>query len=189
MIHLIRLLCILSFCNFFKNLGIESFELDLKREVSINNAVKLIKEKTKSHLDALYNNGAYAIPGAIQDMPRDALREIFEVNVFGQIDLINKCIPLMMSSKSPKIINCSSVLGFISLPYRGVYSATKFSIEALTDAMRRENYYDKLNEFMNGIDALREKASWSKDDILKLFFGLIPEFAHKETGKYLDQRM
>ena len=131
-------------CNFFKNLGIESFELDLKREVSINNAVKLIKEKTKSQLDALYNNGAYAIPGAIQDMPRDALREIFEVNVFGQIDLINKCIPLMMSSKSPKIINCSSVLGFISLPYRGVYSATKFSIEALTDAMRRENYYDKL---------------------------------------------
>ena len=77
-------------------------------------------------------------------MPRDALREIFEVNVFGQIDLINKCIPLMMSSESPKIINCSSVLGFISLPYRGVYSATKFSIEALTDAMRRENYHEKL---------------------------------------------
>ena len=131
-------------CNFFKILGIESFELDLQREESINNAIKLIKKKTKSQLDALYNNGAYAIPGAIQDMPRDALREIFEVNVFGQIDLINKCIPLMMSSESPKIINCSSVLGFISLPYRGVYSATKFSIEALTDAMRRENYHEKL---------------------------------------------
>ena len=131
-------------CKFFKNLGIESFELDLQSEKSINNAVELIKKKTKSRLDALYNNGAYAIPGAIQDMPRDALREIFEVNVFGQIDLINKCIPLMMSSESPKIINCSSVLGFISLPYRGVYSATKFSIEALTDAMRRENYNEKL---------------------------------------------
>jgi len=131
-------------CKFFKNLGIESFELDLQSEKSINNAVELIKKKTKSRLDALYNNGAYAIPGAIQDMPRDALREIFEVNVFGQIDLINKCIPLMMSSESPKIINCSSVLGFISLPYRGAYSATKFSIEALTDAMRRENYKEKL---------------------------------------------
>ena len=82
-------------------MGIESFELDLQREESINNAIKLIK-KTKSQLDALYNNGAYAIPGAIQDMPRDALREIFEVNVFGQIDLINKCIPLMMSSESQK---------------------------------------------------------------------------------------
>ena len=47
----------------------------------------------------------------------------------------------------------------------------------------------KLNEFMDGIDALREKATWTKDDIVKLYFGLLPEFAHKETGKYLDQRM
>jgi FlaA1/EpsC-like NDP-sugar epimerase len=47
----------------------------------------------------------------------------------------------------------------------------------------------KLNEFMNGIDTLRAKASWTKDDIVKLFFGMLPEFAHKETGKYLDQRM
>ena len=131
-------------CTFFTKLGIESFPLDLLKEESINCAVNLVKEKTKSQLDVLFNNGAYAIPGAIQDIPRSAMREIFEVNVFGQIDLINKCIPLMMSSESPKIINCSSVLGFISLPYRGVYSATKFSIEALTDAMRRENYHDKL---------------------------------------------
>ena len=133
-----------SDCNFFKNLGIESFPLDLLEEESINRAVNLVKDKTKSRLDALYNNGAYAIPGAIQDIPRSAIREIFEVNVFGQIDLINKCIPLMMSSDNPKIINCSSVLGFISLPYRGLYSATKYSIEALTDALRRENIDSKI---------------------------------------------
>ncbi|MFL2802496.1 MAG: SDR family NAD(P)-dependent oxidoreductase [Paracoccaceae bacterium] len=129
-----------SDCNFFKKLGMESFPLDLLKEDSINNAVSIIKDKTKFQLDALYNNGAYAIPGAVQDTPRAAIREIFEVNVFGQIDLINKCIPLMIRSDSPKIINCSSVLGFISLPYRGLYSATKYSIEALTDALRRENY-------------------------------------------------
>ena len=131
-------------CTFFTKLGIESFPLDLLEEESINRAVNLVKDKTKSRLDALYNNGAYAIPGAIQDIPRSAIREIFEVNVFGQIDLINKCIPLMMSSDNPKIINCSSVLGFISLPYRGLYSATKYSIEALTDALRRENYDSKI---------------------------------------------
>ncbi len=131
-------------CIFFKNLGIESFTLDLLNEESIKNSVETIKYKTKSQLDALYNNGAYAIPGAVQDIPRDAIREIFEVNVFGQIDLINKCIPLMLNSEYPKIINCSSVLGFISLPYRGIYSATKFSIEALTDALRRENYDNKI---------------------------------------------
>ena len=131
-------------CTFFTKLGIESFPLDLQKEESINCAVNLVKEKTKSQLDVLFNNGAYAIPGAIQDIPRSAMREIFEVNVFGQIDLINRCIPLMMSSDYPKIINCSSVLGFISLPYRGLYSATKYSIEALTDALRRENYDSKI---------------------------------------------
>ena len=131
-------------CTFFTKLGIESFPLDLLKEESINCAVNLVKEKTKSQLDVLFNNGAYAIPGAIQDIPRSAMREIFEVNVFGQIDLINRCIPLMMSSDYPKIINCSSVLGFISLPYRGLYSATKYSIEALTDALRRENYGSKI---------------------------------------------
>ncbi len=131
-------------CTFFTKLGIESFPLDLLKEESINCAVNLVKEKTKSQLDVLFNNGAYAIPGAIQDIPRSAMREIFEVNVFGQIDLINKCMPLMMSSNYPKIINCSSVLGFISLPYRGLYSATKYSIEALTDALRRENYDSKI---------------------------------------------
>ena len=131
-------------CTFFTKLGIESFPLDLLKEESINCAVNLVKEKTKSQLDVLFNNGAYAIPGAIQDIPRSAMREIFEVNVFGQIDLINKCIPLMMNSDYPKIINCSSVLGFISLPYRGLYSATKYSIEALTDALRRENYDSKI---------------------------------------------
>ena len=131
-------------CNFFTKLGIESFPLDLLEEDSINYAVNLVKEKTKSQLDVLFNNGAYAIPGAIQDIPRSAMREIFEVNVFGQIDLINRCIPLMMNSDYPKVINCSSVLGFISLPYRGLYSATKYSIEALTDALRRENYDSKI---------------------------------------------
>ena len=131
-------------CTFFTKLGIESFPLDLLKEESINCAVNLVKEKTKSQLDVLFNNGAYAIPGAIQDIPRSAMREIFEVNVFGQIDLINRCIPLMMNSDYPKVINCSSVLGFISLPYRGLYSATKYSIEALTDALRRENYDSKI---------------------------------------------
>ena len=131
-------------CTFYTKLGIESFPLDLLKEESINCAVNLVKEKTKSQLDVLFNNGAYAIPGAIQDIPRSAMREIFEVNVFGQIDLINRCIPLMMNSDYPKVINCSSVLGFISLPYRGLYSATKYSIEALTDALRRENYDSKI---------------------------------------------
>ncbi|MAI97283.1 MAG: short-chain dehydrogenase [Rhodobacteraceae bacterium] len=129
-----------SDCKYFEKIGIESFPLDLSDEHSISSAVEIIAEKTSGMLDAIFNNGAFAIPGAIEDLPRSAMREIFEVNVFGQFDLINRCLPLMLNTKDPRIINCSSVLGFISLPYRGVYSATKFALEALTDAMRRENY-------------------------------------------------
>jgi hypothetical protein len=57
--------------------------------------------------------------------------------------------------------------------------------------IRNEPEFDevKLNEFMKGIEALREKGIWGKEDIVKLYFSLLPEFAHKETGKYLDQRM
>ena len=129
-----------SDCKNFEKFGIESFPLDLSDEESISSAVEIITEKTSGKLDAMFNNGAFATPGAIQDLPRSAIREIFEVNVFGQFDLINRCFPLLLNTKDPRIINCSSVLGFISLPYRGVYSGTKFALEALTDAMRRENY-------------------------------------------------
>ena len=48
---------------------------------------------------------------------------------------------------------------------------------------------DQLDNFMNGIENLRRNGAWTKDDIVKLYFGLLPEFAHKETGKYLDERM
>ena len=127
-------------CEYLEKMGIESFPLDLSNEASIISAINIVKEKTSSKLDAVFNNAAFATPGAIQDLPRDALREIFEVNVFGQFDLINRCLPLMLNTENPRIVNCSSVLGFLSLPYRGAYSATKFALEALTDALRRELY-------------------------------------------------
>ncbi len=127
-------------CTYFEKVGIESFPLDLSDENSIKKAIHLIEGKTSSKLNAIFNNGAFATPGAIEDLPRSALREIFEVNVFGQFDLIKRCLPLMKNADEPRIVNCSSVLGFISLPYRGAYSATKFAVEALTDAMRRENF-------------------------------------------------
>ena len=72
-------------------------------------------------------------------MPRAALREIFEVNLFGQFDLIRRCMPLLLKAADPRVVNCSSVLGFAAIPFRGAYTATKFAMEALTDTLRREN--------------------------------------------------
>ena len=119
--------------------GLQSLLLDYTDQASIDAAVKHVFDATDGTLDALFNNGAYAQPGATEDMPVGALRAIFEVNVFGQFELIRQVLPAMKTRGAGRIINCSSVLGIIALPMRGPYCATKFAMEAMTDALRYEN--------------------------------------------------
>ncbi|MEO1919946.1 MAG: SDR family NAD(P)-dependent oxidoreductase [Paracoccaceae bacterium] len=126
-------------CERLRGEGLESFRLDYQDESSIESAVNEVLTRTGGTLDALFNNGAYAIPGAIEDMSRDAMRDIFETNVFGQIDLSNRLIPVMRKQGFGRVIFNSSVLGFISTPYRGSYCGTKFALEALVDAQRMEH--------------------------------------------------
>jgi len=118
--------------------GLESFVLDYEDEDSIKAAVAETLERTDGTLDALYNNGAYAIPGFTQDLPRGALRAIFEANLFGYFDLINQLLPVMHKQGHGRIINCSSVLGITAMRGRGAYNATKFAMEGLTDTLRLE---------------------------------------------------
>jgi NAD(P)-dependent dehydrogenase (short-subunit alcohol dehydrogenase family) len=119
--------------------GLESFRLDYADESTLAAAVAEVGERTGGKLDALFNNGAYALPGAAEDLPRDALREIFETNLFGPFDLIKRCLPMLYAADRGRIVNCSSVLGFAAIPFRGAYSATKSAMESLTDSLRREN--------------------------------------------------
>lgn len=119
--------------------GLESIRLDYADQTSINTAVAHVLKETNNQLDALFNNGAYALPGATEDIPIDALRAIFEVNVFGQFELIRQLLPSMKTRGAGRIVNCSSVLGIVALPMRGPYCATKFAMEAMTDALRYEN--------------------------------------------------
>jgi len=125
-------------CDKLINDGLESFVLDYASTDSIKAAVAQTLELTDGKLDALFNNGAFAIPGRVEDLPRDAMRSIFETNVFGQFELINCVLPQMRKNNRGRIINNSSVLGFAALPYRGAYVATKFAMEGLTDALRLE---------------------------------------------------
>jgi NAD(P)-dependent dehydrogenase (short-subunit alcohol dehydrogenase family) len=118
--------------------GLESFVLDYADESSIADAVTEVVARTGGTLDALYNNGAFACPGAVEDLPRDALRAIFETNLFGYHDLTRRMIPLMRAQGGGRIINCSSVLGLVALKWRGAYVATKFAMEGLTDVLRIE---------------------------------------------------
>jgi NAD(P)-dependent dehydrogenase (short-subunit alcohol dehydrogenase family) len=118
--------------------GLESFRLDYADEGSITAAVAETLSRTGGTLDALYNNGAFAIPGAVEDLPRGALRAIFETNLFGYHDLTRQIIPVMRAQGHGRIINCSSVLGLVGMKWRGAYVATKFAMEGLTDVLRIE---------------------------------------------------
>lgn len=125
-------------CDRLRAEGLESFPLDYADEASIIAAVEEVRRRTGGTLDALYNNGAFACPGAAEDLPRGALREIFEVNLFGYHDLTRQVIPLMRAQGHGRIVNCSSVLGLVGMRWRAAYVSTKFAMEGLTDVLRVE---------------------------------------------------
>jgi len=118
--------------------GFDSPRLDYTDAASIETALAEVLETTGGRLDALFNNGAYALPGALEDLPTDALRAIFETNLFGWHDLTRRVIPAMRAQGHGRIVNCSSVLGLVTLKWRGAYVATKFALEGLSDTLRLE---------------------------------------------------
>ena len=125
-------------CARLKAEGFDSPLLDYDDTDTITAALKEVLSQTGGTLDALFNNGAYAIPGAVEDVPTDALRAIFESNFFGWHELTRQVIPVMRAQGHGRIVQCSSVLGFVSAPWRGAYNATKYALEALTDTLRME---------------------------------------------------
>lgn len=118
--------------------GFESVRLDLADSQSIQEAIDHIIVLTNGKLDALFNNGAFGQPGAVEDLSRDVLRDQFETNFFGTHELTNLVIPLMRKQNSGRIIYNSSVLGLVAMTYRGAYNASKFALEGLADTLRLE---------------------------------------------------
>lgn len=121
--------------------GLISFPLDLSDPASIEAGFNEALARANGRLDALYNNAAYGCPGAAEDLPPGALREIFETNLFGLHDLTIRAIKVMRAygeNGEGRIIQCSSVLGLVGIRWRGAYVATKFALEGLTEVMRRE---------------------------------------------------
>ena len=125
-------------CGRLRAEGLESFPLDLADEAGLAAAAAEALDRTAGRLDALFNNGAFATPGAVEDLPRLALREIFETNLFGQVDLTNRLLPAMRAAGHGRIVMTSSVLGLVAAPWRGAYVASKFALEGITDALRLE---------------------------------------------------
>ena len=120
-----------------KALGFESLLLDLSSSGSINDAISELYQKTNK-LYALINNGAYGQAGALEDISRDALEKQFQANVFGWHELTNLVLPKMRKENIGRVIYISSVLGFVAMPFRGPYIASKFAIEGLVNTLRLE---------------------------------------------------
>ena len=121
-----------------RSLGLEALQLDLDDSASIGQAVAQVLEKTGGTLYALFNNGGYGQPGAVEDVPTEALRANFQTNLFGPHELTRRIIPVMRKQGYGRIVQNSSVLGLVAMPYRGAYNATKFAIEGLSDTLRLE---------------------------------------------------
>lgn len=118
--------------------GLEALSLELKDEGSIARCAEEAIRRTDGKLYALYNNAAYGIIGAMEDIPASVLRDQLEVNVIAANELTRRVVPAMRRMGCGRIVMCSSVLGFVSGPYRGAYCASKFALEALSDALRVE---------------------------------------------------
>lgn len=118
--------------------GFTSFELDMASSESIREAVKQISVLFGGELDAVFHNAAYGQPGAIEDLPTDAFRAQFESNLFGIHELTRLLLPDMIKRRKGRIILNSSVLGFVTMPYRGAYNASKFALTGWADTLRLE---------------------------------------------------
>lgn len=121
-----------------KQQGFSAVQLDLADSASIRQAVSQALELTGGKMDALFNNGAFGQPGAVEDLSRELLRFQFETNLFGTHELTNLLIPVMRKQGHGRIIYNSSVLGLVAMPYRGAYNASKFALEGLADTLRLE---------------------------------------------------
>ena len=127
-----------------KSEGITCIQLDLANSQSIELALKRILLETDGKIDALFNNGAFGLPGAVEDLSRQAMEYQFQTNVFGTQELTNAVVKIMRKQGYGKILYNSSILGFAAMQYRGAYNASKFAIEGFADTLRLEIKQDNI---------------------------------------------
>ncbi len=167
--------------------GFESLKLDLRDPASISAAFDEVLERSGNRLYGLFNNGGYGQPGAVEDLTMEALREQFETNFFGWHALTRRALTVMRASGEGRIIQNSSVLGFVTLKYRGAYNASKFAVEGLSDTLRLElagsNIHVCLIEPGPIISRFRENAYRAFKANID-----VEQSVHRESYRLLEQR-
>lgn len=112
-------------------------KMDVTLPDSIHKAVAYILEK-EGRIDVLINNAGIGISGPIEEIPTDEMRRVFETNLFGALEVIKSVLPAMRFQKSGLIINITSIAGYMGLPFRTAYSASKGALELMTEGLRME---------------------------------------------------
>lgn len=168
--------------------GFTAIQLDLADSNSIQHAVGLAVELSGGKIDALFNNGAFGQPGAVEDLSRDVLRFQFETNLFGTHELTNLVIPLMREQGHGRIIYNSSVLGLVAMTYRGAYNASKFALEGLADTLRLELYGAGIH--ISLIEPGPIMSDFRKNAFALYKKNINPAHSyHKETYKAMEARL
>ncbi|MDH2924273.1 short-subunit dehydrogenase [Nicoletella semolina] len=117
--------------------GLECLQLDVTCSEQIQQVFAYL---ASGRLDAIFCNAGYGQPGLVEDISREALREIFETNVFGAWEVINHALTIFRQQNNGRIIINSSILGFAAMHFRGAYNSTKFALEGMADTLRHELY-------------------------------------------------
>lgn len=112
-------------------------QLDVRNTQSILNCVAQIIQK-EGQIDVVINNAGVGITGPIEEIPSEEIRNNFETNLFGPIEVMKAVLPAMREQNCGLIINITSIAGYMGLPYRGIYSASKGALELITEALRME---------------------------------------------------
>lgn len=121
-----------------KSQKIEVLELDVTSDKSVNLAVASLLERSKGELDVVINNAGIASAGVSETFTPEQTRELFEVNVFGVQRVLRATLPTLRHHRSGLVINVGSILGRVTLPFFGLYGASKQALEALSDSYRYE---------------------------------------------------
>ncbi len=171
-----------------RNEGFETLTLDLASSQSIQQGVQELIQLTGGKIDAVFHNGAYGQPGAVEDLTRAVLKEQFETNFFGTHELNNLLIPLMRKQGHGRIIFNSSVLGFVAMRYRGAYNASKFALEGLADTLRIELHGANIHVVL--IEPGPIESHFRKNAFAMYKKNIDAESSvHKDTYKAMEERL
>lgn len=171
-----------------QQLGITTTELELNDSQSVNQLAKFTLKFFDGEIDALFNNAAYGQPGAVEDLSRDVLRQQFETNIFGTQELTNLILSQMRKQGHGRIVYNSSVLGLVSMAYRGAYNASKYALEGLADTLRLELYDTKI--YISLIEPGPIISQFRANAFIKYQQNIDKEkSAHQETYNAMEQRL